>query len=516
MVNRIKQIPVYKLILDVLFVLIILSGVVVSVRMNIIGRSLCYDEAALAFSFVNRSITDLTSSGLELVQSAPVGWLYVEKLICSVFGYSDFVMRMPSVFAYVVTLILLGIVSKKVVRIKFFLAPVAFASSMPLLLQYSNVFKPYISDAFIALLVVLLFYLYKEKKINLYIMAVLWGLSIWFSSTACFVEGGIVIATFIVSILTKDKKRIKKSTIDLLIIGIIILTSFAIYYVYWLRKVDEGMHGFWTDWSFKLLPLSWQDIIDDKRMLSRFLEPFYYFKAPVLILSIVGFVVAIYKKNEYILSVYGTLFVTSFASAIGMYPVNKRLWLFIYPLLIMLMFYVLEFMVEKDSLDEKKSLCNILVGVSFFVMVLCNGGIRYYMQEENVYWPGYEVKGELSFLEKVIDEKDGVYVSSSAAPMFLFYNKYNTNVFEKTGNIIVVGESVFEPDYKGHVSDHSSEIEYILSKDRCYLVMSDTWNDGKAYAELYNRLNAWGNISVVYNEYETPLLLFENKRGRFF
>ena len=512
MVNKIKQIPVYKLILDVLFILIAAFGIVVSIRMNVIGRSLWYDEAALAYSFVRRSFAELTSSGLELVQSAPVGWLYGIKILCAVFGYSDFVMRVPSILMYVGTLILLGYISKKVVKMYYFLAPVAFAASMPLLLQYSNVFKPYISDAFMALLVILLFYLYKERKLNLYIMAVLWGIILWFSSTACFVEGGIIIASFIVSLMSKDREEITKAFFSLLKIGVIILVFFAIYYIYWLRKVDDGMHGFWADWSFKLLPLSWQDIVDDKRMVATLIMPFYYFKAPVLILSVVGFVIAIYKKNEYILSVYGILLVTAFASMIGMYPVNKRLWLFVYPLLILVMFYALDFVVDKDNLKDSKSVRNILVGVALFLMTLCNGGIRYYMHAENVYWPGYEVKGEKEYLENVIEQGDGVYVASSAMPMFLFYNNYNTETLEKTGNDIVVGEVAFSPDYEGNVPDHTSEIEYILSKDKCYLVMSDTWDDGVAYKNLYDILNEKGNISIVYNEYDTPLLLFEKTK----
>lgn len=512
MVNKIKQIPAYKLILDILFVLIILAGIVVSIRMNIIGRSLWYDEAALAYSFVRRSFTELTATGLELVQSAPVGWLYAIKILCAVFGYSDFVMRVPSIIMYVGTLALLGFISKKVVKMYYFLAPVAFAASVPLILQYSNVFKPYISDAFMALLVILLFYLYKEKKLNLYIMAVLWGSILWFSSTACFVEGGIIIASFIVSLLTKDKEEIKKVFFSLLKIGIIILVFFAIYYVYWLRKVDDGMHGFWADWSFKLLPLSWQDIVDDKRMVVTLIAPFYYYKAPGLILGVIGLVIAIYRKNVYILSIYGILLVTAFASMIGMYPVNKRLWLFVYPLLIIVMFYVLDFIVDKNNLMDTKSIRNILVGVTLFLMVLCNGGIRYYMNAENVYWPGYEVKAETEYLEDIIEEGDGVYVSSSAMPMFLFYNNYNTEILEKTGNDIVVGEVAFSPDYEGNMPDHTSEIEYILSKGRCYLVMSDTWDDGVAYKNLYDILNAKGNISIVYDEYDTPLLLFEKTK----
>ena len=510
--KMISEQPLYKKIINVVLLLISLAGVFVSVRMNLVGRSLWYDEAALAYSFVTRSFTELTSMGLDLVQSAPVGWLYALKILCKVFGYTDFVMRIPSIIAYVGVLVLLYYVSRKILNIYYSLAPVAFAASLPLLLQYSNMFKPYISDAFFALLIMCLFYWYRKGKLNIYIMAVIWGIILWFSSTACFVEGGIIIASFIISLMSKDKETIKKSVISLVKIGVIILVFFAIYYIYWLRKVDNGMHGFWADWSFKFIPLSIQDLSDMKRMVATLFEPFYYHKVLILILCIIGLVLAIVKKNEYVLSVYTITLITAVASSLGMYPVNKRLWLFMYPLVILACFYVMDYLLDKSDIANRRSLRNILIGVALTCMCIFNGGIRYYLHSEYVFWPRYEVKGEMEYLENVIEEGDGVYVLSSARPMFLFYNNYNTEVIEGTGNSVVVGEATFEPDFNGNVTDHSKEIEYILSHDKCYIVMSDTWDDENAYGELYRILNENGTLKEVYNQYQTPLFLFEKTK----
>nr|MCR4611520.1 glycosyltransferase family 39 protein [Lachnospiraceae bacterium] len=303
MIEKIKAIPIYKLIIDIVCIVIALFGVIVSIKMNFVGRSLWFDEAALAYSFVQRGFSDLTATGLDLVQSAPVGWLYVLKIICAIFGYTDFVMRVPSILAYLGMLCLTYYISHKIIKIYYAFAPVAFAASLPLLLQYSNVFKPYISDAFFALLILCLFYWYKEKKLNIFVLAVIWGVILWFSSTACFVEGGVIIASFIVTLINRDKKTIKKDIINLVIIGVIIVVFFGIYYIYWLGKVDDGMHGFWADWSFKFIPLSMDDLRHMKKMISTLFDPFYYFKAVTFILFIVGFIVSIIKKNQYILSV---------------------------------------------------------------------------------------------------------------------------------------------------------------------------------------------------------------------
>ena len=510
--NMIKEKPLYKLIIDAVLLIVALLGVFVSIKMNIVGRSLWYDEAALAYSFVTRSFFELTSTGLDLVQSAPVGWLYVLKIFCIIFGYTDSVMRIPSIIAYIGVLVLLGYISKKILKMYYYLAPVAFAASLPLLLQYSNMFKPYITDAFFALLIICLFYWHREKKLNVYVMGVLWGVILWFSSTACFVEGGLIIASFIICLMSKDKEIIKKRTISLVKIGVIILIFFGIYYVYWLRKVDDGMHGFWADWSFIFIPTSMQDVSDMKRMISALFEPFYYYKMVVLILCVLALVIAIIKRSEYILGVYTIALITAFASAIGMYPVNKRLWLFMYPLVILASFYVLDFIVDRTDIKNNRSLRNILLGVALSCMCICNAGIRYYMHDSYVYWPRYEVKGEMEYLDEIIEEGDGVYVLSSAAPMFLFYNHYNTSTLENTGNSVVVATASFAPDYDGNITDHTDEINYILSHDKCYIVMSDTWDDESNYGELYNRLQKEGSLTMVYNEHATPLFLFTKNK----
>ncbi len=507
-----REQPLYKVIMDIVFIVIALSGIAVSIYMNVVGRSLWYDEAALAYSFVRRGFSELTATGLDLVQSAPVGWLYAVKILCKIFGYSDFVMRVPSILAYIGCLVLVYYVAKKILKLYYAFAPVAFAASLPLFLQYSNMFKPYISDAFLALLAVVLFYIYKERKLNVYLLGVIWGVMIWFSSPVCFVEGGIIIASFIVSLMSKDKIKIKQDIINLLKIGVIIVVFFAVYYFYWLRKVDGDMHAFWGEAQFKLLPLSLDDLRDNKYMMSLLLEPFYSHKIYIAILCLIGFILSIIKKNEYVLSTYTIFIFTAIVSTIGMYPVNKRLWLFIYPLLILSCFYVLDFLLDKADLANSRSTRNILVGVALVCMCITNSGIRYYMHKEYIYWPRYEVKGEMEYMDSVIEKDDGVYVLLCARPAFLFYNNYNTDTLEATGNSVLVGEHLFCPDLAGYEPDHTDEFNYILSHDKCYIVTSDTWNDDYMYTYLFERLSEEGTIEMVYDKYATPLFLFTKNK----
>ena len=68
-----KECSPQQIVVEGICFLIILSGIVTSIRMNLVGHSLWWDEAALAWSFSQRGLLDLTSEGLEKLQSAPVG-----------------------------------------------------------------------------------------------------------------------------------------------------------------------------------------------------------------------------------------------------------------------------------------------------------------------------------------------------------------------------------------------------------------------------------------------------------
>ena len=57
---------------DIFGILVILSGIGVSIYMNTVGRSLWLDEAYLVSSLKNRSLFQLTASPLDYIQSAPI------------------------------------------------------------------------------------------------------------------------------------------------------------------------------------------------------------------------------------------------------------------------------------------------------------------------------------------------------------------------------------------------------------------------------------------------------------
>jgi hypothetical protein len=488
-----------KSIVNGIAAVIAVAGIATAIKMNLVGRSLWYDEAALAYSFSQRSLGSLTSTPLDVYQSAPAGWLYLLKIFTLLFGNTDFLLRVPSIIFYVGILVLTYLIAKQVFSVEFPMLPVAFTASIPIVLQYANVFKPYICDGFVTLLAIWLFFLYDRKKLHPLVLAIGWGILIWISNPVCFVQGGFLVVAGIESLWKKDGKKCK----ELILIGVCIVASFAGEYFYWLRPAATGgsMQGFWANYKFPILLTSKADWEQMRAMLSLLFSQFYRSKWVIFFLLIVGFFYALYKKEKMLLGIYVSFGIALVASSVGMFPINKRLWLFFYPMAVLAVFAAVGMFLKDLQRKQVKGfrICNaliLLVGV--FACVL-NAGIRYYWNSENVYWPRYEYKAEYEYLQSVIEDEN-VYVFSGAYPGFLYYNDYNDVSLEDKGNALFIGYLPL-----GESNDCTEDMNFILSSEKCYIFMSDTWNDWESTAVLFTETHQNGYMEMVYFDHETPL-----------
>lgn len=495
-------------IIELASLIVCVIGVITSIRMNLVGRSLWYDEAALAFSFSQRGLLDLTSSELELIQSAPVAWLYLVKIFTLIFGNTDFVLRVPAIIAYVLIMIFVAKIMREVFDSKYPITASAFAATLPLILQYSNVFKPYIFDGLCGLIVVYCFFRFEEGKMTVPKLSAIFMILIWFSNPASFVEGSVIIVSGIGALLKKDWKKVK----ELVIITVLILASFVADYFYWLRQTatSGSMQGFWADWKFPLFIKNKGDFVQMVKMLYTIFAPFYRLRYVVAGILLVTLIYALVRRNTKMLGIFLSFFVAAFASALSMFPVNKRLWLFFYPLAIVLVFAgtekILGEVFERVS-GENKARANafriVITGLALFLLMKVNSGIRYYWNEENVYWPGYEAKAEYQYLLSVVEPTDGVYIYNSAAPMFDYYNGYNFETLGETEIPIMVGNVALAEGW-----DCEDDLDYIFSHDTCYVFMSDSWDVPTSAGKLFTEAEKYGTLERVYFEYETPLFLF--------
>ena len=456
-------------VINSIFFFFTAAAAIVSVRLLFSGRSLWLDEAMLAWSVSKRDFGSLVSRPLDLMQSAPVLYLYAVKLITLVFGNTEVTLRVFSFISYLgVTLLVYFLAGR--LKIKYPLAVCAAVSGCGILMRYSCEFKPYMTDAFAVLLVILLYSLYKSEKIGIAVLSAFYIGLPWLSNPACLFIAGIYIFEFFVNL---------RRPVKIIISGCAVLASFAVYYAFWLHPViaEGGMSAYWAGMRFPLKFCSG--------------EAHELLKAVIKPVGIIAFIavfsgikaVFVTKKPEIIISVIG-VFMCVAASVLGLFPIAERLWLFAYPLAIILAFEYFDF----DGAAE------ILVS---FALIFSVSGIYDYRSPQSVYIEGDNLNPIVDYL-KGTDEFIYVYVHS--VPGYCYRMKY------KIPENVMLGDGYFE--------SCNPDIEKITAHDRGYIVVSH--QIGHRTDGLFAALGKDYSVTAEFSDHGTVLYHFEKKSVKMY
>ncbi|MDO4198872.1 MAG: glycosyltransferase family 39 protein [Erysipelotrichaceae bacterium] len=491
-----------KKIINVIFFLITIAGIGVSIYMNYVDRSIWGDEASLADSFTNRNLITLCLSELENLQTAPVVWLYFEKILTLIFGNSTIVIRWGSTLFFAGAVLLMYLIGRNVFKSQYPFAYSAFVANIPYLLKYSNEFKPYIAEAFFVLLAFYLFYLYKEDKIKLPVLCISWSFLIWCGNPCCFVEGGLILSEIIYSFFEKDYKKIR----NIIIAGISIVASFIVYYFFWLKATATsfGMQYYWENSSFPLIPTSLSDLLTIKNLVHLVFRQFKNIELSVLVLTFLSFVYFIWKKNRLIIGLYLGFAVALFASYINMFPVTARLWCFFYPLVALIILYFIESFISGIDYSYRH-----IVLVFCMAYLICSmNGIVTYSNKDNVYRADEEIKFEIDYLKENIKEDEKIYLYNTSVGVWEYINGYGNTSFGGYDDNVVFGTVYFNNDYDALARkyNYQEELKDMLEYEKMYIVIVHYYDNRIQY--LIPALYESGYVSLVSYEYETPLLYY--------
>lgn len=479
---------------DILGLLIIFAGIGVSIFMNCVGRSLWLDEAMLAYSFSKRSLFTLTSGIFEWDQSAPVLYLYLVKLLTLIFGNTEFVLRSFSIFSYVFVLFLSWFAAKRLFRIKYPILVSAFLANMNFLLQYSNMFKQYLSECIWVLLVLVVYYLYKEKGLAWWKMALADMIFLWGANPACFFIGGILLYEFLEGVFTKEKLAVRNSILTGAGVGI----SFICYYFYWLRGTAQSatMQSYWENADFPLIPKSIADLKMAQSMIYEIFITFREARIFITALVVAALLLGIFwERNRYCRVIALGFLVALFASSIHMFPIADRLWCFSFPLFTILAFYA----IDKMAVSSRKA--ELVAVFLMFTLMLSNNGILVYRHAENVFWKGEEANQPIAYLQEHVEEGEKVYVYYQSIPVTKYKIGYDTQHIGKgtQDNIIWASDTLDKEDAKGDISK-------VLKEERCYILASHAPTE--RIGPLLDAASEQGSLEIVLDEYETPLYYY--------
>ena len=111
-------------------------------------RSLWLDEVWVAHNIVARSFLGLLRP-LDYAQSAPVGFLWAERLGVIIGGINELALRAFPLLAGCLLLVAFWMLARRLIDVRGAAVGIAFAALSPLLIYYSTEVKPYISDALV-------------------------------------------------------------------------------------------------------------------------------------------------------------------------------------------------------------------------------------------------------------------------------------------------------------------------------------------------------------------------------
>ncbi len=315
-------------------------GVVMRLRQYFYNRSLWGDESSLAVNIVERSFMGLTEP-LGYHQAAPLGFLFIEKLLIVVFWNADYILRLFPLLAGLCALYLMYRITTENFGLAGMFALFMFSVNS-MLIFYSSELKQYSSDVTVALLLIYLaLQCFKANAPNKSFLSlgIAGAITIWISHTSIFILAAIGLTLAIETFLYR-----RRNFPRIFALGAVWLTSFGLEYFAILQYTADDAY-FQTFWARRFVPLP----LWDAGSARWFAHTQYLFFFTIIAnnsdlivyiiscLLLIGIASLFIKDRNLALILILIFIVTLAASALKKYPLTYRFMLFLTPLALLLM-----------------------------------------------------------------------------------------------------------------------------------------------------------------------------------
>ena len=362
--NNYKKITkVWNIIFLVCLVIILITGIFLKTFALYHSGNLFVDEGYLLSNIMERNYFDLFLP-LNEWQCCPPMFLILGKMLYSRYGFDNFVLRiLPYTFS-VLSVIFFTFLSFKTINNKLgILLSISALSLSEACIMFQMYFKQYSSDAFFTIFVLLLAILLKDKKLSkleLFGLAILSCLVVFFSYTAGFLIVCVIIALLDKNIEgSKSNKEIKEKIKPFLcyIVPFSLIMTVFFFVNCWPTRNSDVLQDFWTD-TYVFLP---HNLFEIKTLVKFLVNPFSKIYPSLLIFAVTFFLLR--KKDKYLWEI---LFLP-FAIAIifgyfKLYPLaHERVSTYLIPIFILILFKSIDFISFKN-----KVLSLFLISLVFF------------------------------------------------------------------------------------------------------------------------------------------------------
>ncbi len=511
----------------VLYALVIVLGLLFRLGSLIQDRTLWYDEAMLASSIFQHGFGELLKP-LDYSQSAPVGFLFIVKVLTNILGGSQFVLRLYPLITGVFGICLFYLLLKEIGFKRPFIGAAFFATVHPLV-YYSTELKPYMQDAFFIVASLYLYQLYSKKKITLWVYMLYCVLAVWISFSVIFVIGAITCYNFfsgvvrwVFSLVKRDflmEEEIKRQLLGSVVFGASAVISFLICYFVYTKgvssNIDEMSMEYWRHLKFPLMPEDASDWELMSLMVNRFLEfvfPGFFTSVAGGILWLGGSLLLIKRKFDFFWYSFLTVLFTLIASSIGSYPIEGRLLVFIIPVILIAIMCFVEVLADL--------VCFKAIEVIIFIGIIAlNIGVLGFSNVNNVLRERQEATYLISYLNNNIEEDEKIYVFPNAVPIYEYMTGYEHGYNHFPQRVTESGQLIFgmkywelecEPYvYKTTINEErlNENVEAIIKNEKVYILFYH--QGGDAEYSLISTLREYGSVRLVMDEKNTPLYLFK-------
>lgn len=467
---------------------LILLGLLLRLRQYRLRLALWLDEAMLALNLVQRDFSQLIQP-LDYDQGAPLGFLFALKSLITAFGTSEHVFRLLPLVAGSLSLVLIYLLGKKLTGPAGSLFVVGILALGSYYISYSVMVKQYALDLALALLLTWLalpFFDGQATPKRFAGLALAGITALWFSHPALFVLGGIGLALAFYFLLQKDQGRLMAS----LGLGIAWLLNFGLLYRVQFEGLaaNDALIQYWREY---FLPL---DASAPGWALGAFLGNLHNpigladnLLWPALGLFGVGLLAA-WRQNRPWLSLlaFTTLLVFA-ASALQKYPFGGRMGLFFSP------FVALTVGMGLDQLGLWLKRLHPRAGWASLALtgvLLVSPALQ---AAENFINPRLfeHITPTMTYLAKVRQPGDSIYVYPGAVPAFRFYaEQYG---FEEDEYVAGTGYGV-------EIEHYMQEIDQFRGQPRVWVLFSHVF-ENKGVDEQAYLVEYLGDIGAKRDEF---------------
>jgi len=466
------------------YALAILIGYSIGIRLSLYLSNPCFwlDELMLALNITERSFLNLLKA-LDHNQAAPAGFLYAAKTLVLLIGNNEFVLRAIPLTAGIASFYLFYLLlklhsDKKTIFMAFFLF-----SLSSYLIRYSIEFKPYMSDMFVSLSLLLIFNKLFLKNLSLKngLLLILSGLLAFLFSfpSIFFISAAFIAYPF----FYYSKARIKELK-GFFFIMLFWAVGILVIYLFIIRPSSNNRFLLWW-WDKTFMPLSFKSIEDLFWLPASFVRMFFQpggiasfgvFLSAVLFL-LGGF--SYFKKNKFLTSLFLLpLLLALLISSVRIYPFYGRLLIFYAPIMYLLIAEGLAYLMNAQSGILQKFgliLAVIICFSSFF-----DHNPQTLIQQD--------IRPILRYVEKNKKEDDAVFVLFGAHYGFTYYSKILKINFP---NVVVAKKYNLE-----NLKNYNRSLKGLLKNKRLWIISSHIFviDDTGEDVHVLNFLNRQGEV----------------------